>query len=222
MGTPQRPINQSKGNAVVARSVPFGLVAARSHPAEATKWAYELGRTCAAITHGHPTAQDAAGAYAALIGSLCKGTPLHQTTFEVTTLLTNENAAQEVIDHLDSARGLAGEGTTNPTWIDYLPRHWHGLVAEEALAIGLYAALAAPTFTGAVQLAVNHSGNSDSAGAICGGLYGAAHGLDALPEEWINELEGHQVISTVAEDIHRIMRPGYRVTRSDDWRYPGL
>lgn len=43
-----------------------------------------------------------------------------------------------------------------------------GWVAEEALAIGVYAALVSPDVMSALTLAVTHSGDSDSTGAIAG------------------------------------------------------
>jgi ADP-ribosylglycohydrolase len=48
-----------------------------------------------------------------------------------------------------------------------------GWVGEEALAIALYCALSAQDdFARAVLLAMNHSGDSDSTGAITGNLVG--------------------------------------------------
>jgi len=43
-------------------------------------------------------------------------------------------------------------------------------------------------------MAVNHSGDSDSTGSIAGNLLGAALGAEAIPPEWIDELEGAAVI----------------------------
>jgi hypothetical protein len=47
-----------------------------------------------------------------------------------------------------------------------------GWVGEEALAIGLYAALVAPSFADAIRLAANHGGDSDSTASIAGQPYG--------------------------------------------------
>ena len=57
-----------------------------------------------------------------------------------------------------------------------------GWVGEEALAIALYCALnAQDDFAHGVLLAVNHSGDSDSTGAITGNLLGLMLGIDAIP-----------------------------------------
>ena len=78
-----------------------------------------------------------------------------------------------------------------------------GWVAEEALAIALYAVLATDSFAEAVVLAANHGGDSDSTGAIAGNLAGIIFGEQAIPAEWLERLELRPEISQVAEDLHR-------------------
>ena len=53
----------------------------------------------------------------------------------------------------------------------------------------------------ALLLAVNHSGDSDSTGAICGQILGATLGEGALPAEWLAELEGRETIERLADDL---------------------
>jgi hypothetical protein len=65
----------------------------------------------------------------------------------------------------------------------------HRWVAEEALAIGLCCALIAPNFEEAVVVAVNHSGDRDSTGAIAGKICGALYGDAAIPARWVDSLE---------------------------------
>ncbi|MET7691620.1 ADP-ribosylglycohydrolase family protein [Streptomyces sp. NPDC005483] len=65
-----------------------------------------------------------------------------------------------------------------------------GWVAEEALAIAVYSALAADSVKHALLLSVNDSGDSDSTGSICGNLLGALHGDVGLPHEWVRQVEG--------------------------------
>ena len=74
----------------------------------------------------------------------------------------------------------------NPHWRDRLPSFGEGWVAEEALAIGVAAALATHDIEEAVLAAVNHSGDSDSTGSICGNILGAALGIGAwrAPNGW--------------------------------------
>ena len=79
-----------------------------------------------------------------------------------------------------------------------------GWVAEEALAVALYAVLATTGdgpqehFRKAIALAVNHSGDSDSTGSIAGNILGALYGEECLPAEWLEGLEGPEVIRGMA------------------------
>ena len=76
-----------------------------------------------------------------------------------------------------------------------------GWVAEEAVAIAVYCALATTEFDAGVRLAVNHDGDSDSTGAIAGNLLGTLHGIEAIPTRFTNGLELVDVIATLADDL---------------------
>jgi ADP-ribosylglycohydrolase len=53
----------------------------------------------------------------------------------------------------------------------------------------------------ALALAVTHSGDSDSTGALCGNLLGALHGDTALPPGLAFEVEGRGTILQLADDL---------------------
>ena len=57
-------------------------------------------------------------------------------------------------------------------------------------------------FDAALRAAVNHSGDSDSTGAITGNLLGAHLGLSAIPEKYTQKLELLEVITELAEDLY--------------------
>ncbi len=80
-------------------------------------------------------------------------------------------------------------------------------MAEEALAIGLFCALAAPDLESALRLAVNHGGDSDSTGAIAGNLLGASLGEDAIPERWLAVLELREEIERLAGELADLPSP---------------
>ncbi|MGI8924925.1 MAG: ADP-ribosylglycohydrolase family protein [Fimbriimonadales bacterium] len=72
-------------------------------------------------------------------------------------------------------------------------------VAEEALAIAAYCALKSEGgIEMGVRLAVNHDGDTDSTGAICGNLLGAFLGMDSLPTRSLENLELREVIERIA------------------------
>ena len=100
---------------------------------------------------------------------------------------------------MQAAVALAAAGAPSAERVERLGGGW---VAEEALAIGLYCALAAPALEDALPLAVTHSGDSDSTGSIAGNLLGALLGERAIPARWLAPLELRDEIRTVATDLY--------------------
>ncbi|MGI5887828.1 MAG: ADP-ribosylglycohydrolase family protein [Oscillospiraceae bacterium] len=78
-----------------------------------------------------------------------------------------------------------------------------GWVAEETFSIAVYCALKYPDdFDRAVIAAVNHSGDSDSTGAVAGSIVGAHVGLSGIPQKYTAFLELKDVILTLADDLY--------------------
>lgn len=95
---------------------------------------------------------------------------------------------------------LTWEGGTDVANIEWLGGGWTG---ETALAIALYCALRhTDSFEDAVVAAVNHSGDSDSTGAICGNIMGLVHGYEAIPTHFKEHLELLPVLEEVATDLY--------------------
>ncbi len=78
-----------------------------------------------------------------------------------------------------------------------------GWTGHEALAIAVYCAVKhAESFEDAVISAVNHSGDSDSTGAICGNIIGCLLGRTAIPAHYTERLELLDVIEEMAQDLY--------------------
>ena len=104
---------------------------------------------------------------------------------------------------MEHALAVADAGVPDATTIEReLGAGW---VGEEALAIGVVCALTAPDFASGVIAAVNHSGDSDSTGSICGNVLGALYGETAIPTEWLDSLHARDLVETVADDFVREM-----------------
>lgn len=202
-----RATNDSKGCGGLMRVAPVGLMDVRDP--------YEVGCSTAAITHGHPTGQVAAGFLALLIAQLLEGEGIPTALAAALERTKGEPETRETIEAVEGALQAHANGVVSPEAVESLGGGW---VAEEALAISLYCALSAPTdFAEAVRLAVNHSGDSDSTGAITGNILGAHLGHEAIPRQWLDRLELGAVIEMVGHDLYS--------SRSDphwsDRRYPG-
>jgi len=180
MGTMAEPINGSKGCGGVMRVAPVGLFL-NGDPA----YAFRVAAEAAAITHGHPTGYLAAGALAAIIALLMNNVPLERTPAEAIRLLRRYQGYEETEAALESACELYGGTLPAEHAIRRLGLGW---TAGEALSIGLYCAMKNGGFERPLALAVNHDGDSDSTGAVCGSLLGA-EGKSALSAEWESKLE---------------------------------
>lgn len=220
MGTVDAPANpQSKGCGAVMRSAPFGWL-----PWDPER-VWSLATDCAVLTHGHPSGYLSAAAFALIIHTLISGRPLELAVDAARQRLRAEGAhGQESERALAQAVQAAGLGDPTPETVQQLGGGW---VAEEALAIAVYCALAAPDVTTALLSAVNHSGDSDSTGAITGNLLGAAYGDLALPLPWLVELEGRGLLLEIADDFVYEFTEGHRLHGDrgpfSTWteRYPG-
>ena len=191
MGTVDEPLNDSKGCGGVMRIAPVGLSTAEQP--------FDTGCDIAAITHGHPSGYLAAGALAQLIRGISDGLSLDRALDSVEGILRRRWRHEEALEALHAARALAASGTEpGPETVETLGEGW---VAEEALAISVYCALVARDFSRGVLLAVNHSGDSDSTGAITGNILGALLGYEALPAAWLDGLEFRDTIETLCRDF---------------------
>lgn len=87
--------------------------------------------------------------------------------------------------------------------VENIERLGGGWTGDTALAIALYCAMKhADSFEDAVVAAVNHSGDSDSTGAICGNIMGLIYGYDAIPAHFKENLELLPVLKEVATDLY--------------------
>ncbi|MBO8195952.1 ADP-ribosylglycohydrolase family protein [Streptomyces oryzae] len=201
MGTVEQPKNaDSKGCGTVMRSAPFGMLVG---------WepglVFQLAVECAAQTHGHPTGYLAAGAFAAIVHTLARGDDLDTAVQRALVHLAARPGHQETTEALKRALGAVRQGMPSPERVAALGEGW---TAEEALSIGVYCALVAEDVRHGLLLAVNHSGDSDSTGSICGNLLGAMHGETSLPPGWVAELEGRATILELADDFAMEMTQG--------------
>ncbi|MET9297368.1 ADP-ribosylglycohydrolase family protein [Streptomyces sp. NPDC003077] len=201
MGTMEQPKNPgSKGCGAVMRSAPFGLLVGWD-----ADLVFQLAAECAVQTHGHPTGYLAAGALAVITHAVTRGEDLNAAVHKALARLSGHSGHEETTEALQQALSAVREGVPTPARVESLGAGW---TAEEALAIGVYCALVAEDVRHGLLLAVNHGGDSDSTGAICGNLLGALHGETALPPVWLAELEGRATILQLADDFAMEMTQG--------------
>lgn len=201
-GTIDDPINDSKGCGGVMRVAPIGLYFCD------TLVSYEqsdmIGAEAAALTHGHDLGFIPAAALAHIIRAVA------ESNISLKSAVKNAIAAMEKLfpkaEHIDEftaimqkAVQLAETDTDDLSAIHQLGEGW---VAEETLAIAVYCALKyKENFDKALRASVNHNGDSDSTGAVCGNILGAYIGYNAIPQKYKERLELHNTIIEIADNL---------------------
>lgn len=181
-GTPENPLNDSKGCGGIMRTGVVGLM-----PEMTRERAFRVGARIAALTHGHPSGYLPAGLMAATIRGLLEDLPLHTALIQAGDLARDWSGHSETLELLQVALDLAVRPHTR-TLPEQLGQGW---VGEQALAIAVYAASRSQSFKEVLAIAANHSGDSDSTASLAGQLFGAQHGLESLPQAWIRRLDVH-------------------------------
>ena len=198
MGTMDAPLNESKGCGGVMRSAPLGFMPCWGDP-------LRTGAASAVITHGHPGGWAPAGMLSDIVCRCIykEKKPLEEVIAEaredVTAAWGDVPEVEQFTEMIADAVYLSHTDLPAVRAIHSLGGGW---VGDEALAIAVYSCLKHPDDVWeALITAVNHSGDSDSTGAIAGNILGAYHGLSALPGKWIGELELTDVILRQAENV---------------------
>lgn len=203
-GTIEKPANNSKGCGGVMRVAPIGLYFGESRMAPLA--IDLLGADAAALTHGHPMGYIPAAMLVHIIRLVS-----HSDDITLKAAVLDSMAAMEwlfpetktlpaFLKLMNRAVELSESDTADLDAIHELGEGW---VGDEALAIAVYCALKYPNdFDKAIVAAVNHSGDSDSTGAIAGNILGAYLGLSGIPKKYIDNLELVDVLMELADDLY--------------------
>ena len=206
-GTAEEPVNNSKGCGTVMRAAVYGIMAGSADGKPAGKTPTIMAWEDAALTHGHPLAWGSSAWLAefvkiAVYGERSEGGRLEDSLKSISTPAETDTDG-ELRSLIERAVLLAGREDVSD--IEAVHALGSGAVGEEALAIALFCAVRhQDDFGAAVRAAVNHGGDSDSTGAICGNILGAWLGSDAVGNAFnLEVLELRDVIETVARDLFR-------------------
>lgn len=189
VGTLSDPINKSKGCGGVMRAAPAGLaVTGLKGGADEAAMA---GAQLAAVTHGHELGYIPAAQLAYIVALAVEGESLpyavEKSRVAMKRLFPHAVHLSEADRLTEKAVDLAMSDVGDRDAVAALGEGW---VGEEALAIAVYCALRHGEDIGAaLAAAVNHSGDSDSTGAVTGNILGAFFGERAVPRRFTERLE---------------------------------
>jgi len=225
MGTIEEHINNSKGCGGVMRVAPIALYFKGKQDIERVMM---LGAKAAAITHGHPLAYISSAALVHIVSRAAFGGCKYEDGLRGIVRACNEllreifgdethmKHTERMIEILEQAAQLS---LNNDADVDNIKRIGEGWIGEEALGIAVYCCLKYPDdFSKAIIASVNHSGDSDSTGAIAGNILGAWLGMEGIGRKWLNKLECRDVILEIAKDLcDECQMSEYGTYRDPDW-----
>lgn len=216
--------NNSKGCGGIMRVAPMALFDAafvsRYNRGYSMKELAEAGGEIAECTHKHPLGFLPASLLTILIYKVVPMS-VNQVKEEIWHIVTEtldmldviyEDKYEEYKSYLrelsEKAVRLAQSGISDADAIRQLGEGW---VAEETWAIALYCVLRhLDSVEDAIIAAVNHDGDSDSTGSVCGNIMGAIYGYEHIRQRNIFCPEGHEledtlelseIILTLADDL---------------------
>ena len=181
LGSVEKPINGSKGCGGVMRTAPLGFLGDGYSDADV----YVQAAAAAALTHGHPDGYAPSGVMALAVRRLLDGASWIEAIeagLDALQVHPKATGTRQLLQAVGDALQSPGEGPASASF-------GQGWVGDEALAVGLHAAATAGCFAEAIEVASNHDGDSDSTASIAGQLYGAKHGLAALPAEAVYRVD---------------------------------
>lgn len=195
--------NGSKGCGGVMRVAPLGLIGLGSA-------AFEAGADAAALTHGTVTSDTSSGFQALLIDRLVNGMSLDDAVAAARSVLAAHAGSTQTLAAVDAAVALAAAcdepykaiARIGSTGREAPGERGKGWVADEALGIGLFAALRYRNdIAAAFAAAANISGDSDSTASIAGAILGACFGLEAIPPDWVARVENREMLLGLADEL---------------------
>lgn len=204
--------NSSKGCGTIMRVAPVAFGVGREH-------VRQIAMETSALTHGHPVGQLAAAAWAEILADIISGSSVNSAATYIARCYREDlgHAGETVARAISAALSAPADGS--PETVESLGGGW---VAEEALSIALYATLVAKDFEDGLRIAVTHSGDSDSTGAIAGNLLGILFPEQVFSHPWAKEIGGRDLISSLALDLPQSSYWGSREAETQFEAYPGV
>jgi len=203
------PTNNSKGCGGVMRIAPIPLFASVNNKMSITD-ADRLAGDAAQLTHHHPLGYIPAALTAHIIYRLLQDEEPSRSKFEdyihegmeqIKELYAVSKTSLRTMERLVEM-ALALSKNNQPDHVNIMEQLGGGWVAEETLAIALYCIHRYfDDFEKAIIASVNHSGDSDSTGAVTGNIIGTICGYEAIPHFYKRDLELYNIILQVADAL---------------------
>lgn len=192
---------RDNGNGSLMRIMPLALYL---HEAMGPCWndekdAHGIVLNTSRITHAHPISCIACGIYCSIANEILRG---HNLQLAIDYGIEKAKAVYATQKELSGF--LPEFQNVSLNTLKELPIHsirGSGYVLD-TLVSSLWCLLHTDCFRSCVLQAVNLGEDTDTVGAVTGGLAGLYYGLDAIPKEWLSTLSRKEDIETLCDRFH--------------------
>lgn len=179
----------------VMRAYPFGL-AFHDDPARAIEWSVQHSK----MTHRDPIALAACAGMAAAMVMAMRGEPVDALLSACIDAAAVEDAG--TARTIDQALAESRSGVPPEVTLQRL----QGWAAHEAIAAAVYVVARHPDDVSvAILEAANTPGDSDSIATLAGAMLGARLGIDALPSDWVRDVERSGGLMAMADALAALL-----------------
>ena len=150
------------------------------------------------ITHGHMRSKIACHFYIEMAISLIKGKNLKDSYLDAVVIIKEHYKDEEELKYFN--RVLSGDIYK----LDESEIKSSGYVID-TLEAALWCILTTNSYKEAVLKAVNLGQDTDTVGAVTGGLVGIYYGMDQIPNEWIEAIKNKKLINNLSQSLYNKM-----------------
>jgi len=190
----------SFGNGSAMRVAPVGLFFYDSVEL------YESARRSALPTHTHALAVDGAAVQAKAVALAVRFSPMKSFSSE---LYLEEIEAFARTPEFKSKMRLVRKLLSSPaSEAEAATTLGKSVAVHESLPFAIYCFAKNPeSFEKCLHCAILNGGDRDTLGAMAGAIAGAYLGVDSIPKQWLEKLEGRKLLESLAESLLNQHRP---------------
>jgi len=184
----------SNGNGSLMRILPLAFYLEKSDREQQ----FEITHQASRLTHGHLRSQMACGIYIQVAINLLKGNTFKVAYERMKDSVSDYYSKQPYVAEFHNFRRIVESN------ISELPEEAiksSGYVID-TLEASLWCLLNNNSYTDTVLTAVNLGGDTDTTGAVAGGLAGIYYGYEGLPQKWISKIIKVEDIIKLGERLY--------------------
>lgn len=189
---------ENNGNGSLMRILPAALYFSCLPDSMMIKKVCEVSK----ITHGHPRSQLGCSLYALFIKGLLAGEGIEEAykdlQFKSQEIFVGTGLEQELSHYERILNGSLPQSDEREIMSS-------GYVVH-TLEAALWCLLTTLTYKEAVLKAINLGLDTDTVGAVTGGLAGVYYGLSGIPEEWITTIIKHDMILNLGRNFAQVVK----------------